>query len=174
VAERRSILLTYRSASANEWELEVDPWAVVVRFGRWYLLCFSHQADAIRTYRVDRILSLEETGQGFPAPDLPDPVVTLEEHLGTGREFGTRVVFDVPPDEVAPWIRPPMGRLEPHEAGCVLVGSTSNPAMYAEEWLSRLPLVFHVEGGRELRAAVAAVAIRLTAALPRVPSPHER
>jgi hypothetical protein len=59
-----------------------------------------------------------------------------------------------------------MGRLEPSGAGCVLVGSTSNPAMYAQEWLARLPFGFRVEGGPELRAAVAALASRFAAALP--------
>jgi hypothetical protein len=47
----------------------------------------------------------------------------------------------------------------------VLTGTTSNPAMYAGEWLAAIPIAFHVEGGPELRAAVAAAAARLTAAL---------
>jgi hypothetical protein len=58
-----------------------------------------------------------------------------------------------------------MGRLEPAPGGCVLAGSTSNPAMYAQEWLTTVPFAFHVTGGRELRAAVATIATRLTAAL---------
>jgi hypothetical protein len=58
-----------------------------------------------------------------------------------------------------------MGRLEPSEDGCVLVGSTSNPAMYAQEWLARVPFAFRVEGGQELRAAVATLASRCAAAL---------
>jgi len=43
-AARRRVLVTYRSESGNEWAAEVDPWAVVVRHGRWYLLCHSHRA----------------------------------------------------------------------------------------------------------------------------------
>ena len=38
----------------------------------------------------------------------------------------------------------------------MLVGSTSNPAMYAGEWLANVPHDFRVEEGPELRAAVAA------------------
>jgi hypothetical protein len=53
--------------------------------------------------------------------------------------------------------------------GVVLVGTTSNPAMYAGEWLAAIPIRFQVEGGPELRAAVAAVAERLTAALGAAP-----
>jgi predicted DNA-binding transcriptional regulator YafY len=164
VAARRRVLVTYRSESGSEWDAEVDPWAVVVRYGRWYLLCHSHRADAIRTYRLDRVRAVRQTTHEFDPPDGLDPVAVLEENLGAGWEFPTRVVFDAPLADVAPWIRPPMGRLEPAGEGCVLVGSTSNPAMYAQEWLPNVPYAFRVEGGPELRAAVAAVAARFIAA----------
>jgi predicted DNA-binding transcriptional regulator YafY len=156
------VVITYRGESGNEWEGEVDPWAVVVRFGRWYLLCHSHRTDAVRTYRVDRVSGVEQTARHFEPPEGLDPVAALEEHLGTGWEYPTRVVFDAAPDDVAPWIHPPMGRLEPlGDGGCALVGSTRNPAMYAQEWLANVPLPFHVDGGPELRAAVEALASRL-------------
>jgi hypothetical protein len=75
------------------------------------------------------------------------------------------VVFDAPLAEVAPWIRATMGRLEAHGTGCVLVGSTSNPSMYAQEWLATVPFDFRVEGGDELQAAVARVAARFGKAI---------
>ncbi|GGX76877.1 helix-turn-helix transcriptional regulator [Streptomyces fructofermentans] len=164
-AERRRVLITYRSGSGNEWEAEVDPWAVVVRHGRWYLLCHSHRADAVRTYRIDRVRAVRQTAHGFEMPEGLDPVAALEENLGKGWEFATRVAFEAPMADVAQWIRPPMGRLEPSGDGCVLVGSTRNPTMYAQEWLAQLPFAFRVEGGQELRAAVEALARRFTAAV---------
>jgi predicted DNA-binding transcriptional regulator YafY len=170
VAARRRLEITYRSESGNEWQGEVDPWAVVVRFGRWYVLCHSHRADAIRTYRVDRVRAIRQTAYEFEPPDGLDPVAALEEHLGTGWEFPSRVVFDAPLADVAPWIRAPMGRLEPSGDGCVLVGSTSNPAMYAQEWLANVPFAFRVDGGQELRAAVASLALRFAAAVSDQPS----
>lgn len=166
VAARRRVVVTYRSEAGNTWEAEVDPWAVVVRHGRWYLLCHAHRADAVRTYRVDRVLAVEQQDAAFePPPDL-DAVAALEENLGTGWEYPTRVVVHAPLDEVTPWVRSPMGRLEAAGDRCVLEGSTSNPRMYAAEWLAALPFDFEVEGGPELREAVAAVAVRLMAAVP--------
>lgn len=165
VSDRRRVLVAYRSDAGNTWDEEVDPWAVVVRFGRWYLLCHSHRADAVRTYRVDRVQRVEETRYRFEPPDGLDAVVALEVSLGTGWSFPTHVLFDAPFDEVAPWIRPPMGRLEACGTGCELVGSTDNPGMYAQEWLARVPFGFRVQGGPELRAATAAVANRFAAAL---------
>jgi predicted DNA-binding transcriptional regulator YafY len=165
VASKRRVRLEYRSESGSEWEAEVDPWAVVVRHGRWYLLCHSYHVGAVRSYRVDRVRAVEHTQHSFSPPDGLDPVAALEENLGAGREFPARVVFTAPSAEVAPWIRPPMGRLQSHASGCVLVGSTSNPAMYAQEWLAAIPFDFHVESGPELRAAVAALASRCAAAV---------
>ncbi|MGA4837638.1 helix-turn-helix transcriptional regulator [Streptomyces sp. G45] len=164
-AARRSVRVAYRSEAGREAEREVDPWAVVIRQGRWYLLCRSHRTGAIRTYRVDRIGAVHQTDRAFDPPDGLDPVAALEENLGSGWEFRTRVVFDAPLSEVAPWVRPPMGRLEALGDGCVLVGTTGTPDMYAEKWLARMPFGFRVEGGPELRAAVAAVGARFTAAV---------
>jgi predicted DNA-binding transcriptional regulator YafY len=171
IAARRRVLVGYQSESGSEWEAEVDPWAVVARHGRWYLLCHSHRVGAIRTYRIDRVRAVQQTAHPFEPPDGLDPVAAVEENLGTGWEFSARVVFHAPRDEVAPWIRPPMGRLEPSGDGCVLVGSTRNPAMYAQEWLASVPFAFRVDGGPELRDAVAAVASRFAAALAGQPPP---
>lgn len=165
VAARRRVVIGYRSESGREWDGEVDPWAVVVRHGRWYLLCHSHRAGGIRTYRLDRVRAVEQTSHPFEPPEGLDPVGALEENLGSGWEYAARVVFDAPPDELARWVGQPMGRLESYGEGSLLVGTTSNPAMYAQEWLARIPVDFRVEGGPELRAAVATLATRMTAAV---------
>jgi predicted DNA-binding transcriptional regulator YafY len=167
IAAQRRVSIGYRSHSGKQWAEDVDPWAVVVRHGRWYLLCHSHRARAVRAYRIDRIRSVAGGGEQFRVPADLDYVDLLEQHLGAGWEFETKVVFDAPCDQVARYVRPPMGRLCRSDDGarCVLTGTTSNPAMYAGEWLAAIPIPFHVEGGPELRAAVSAVAARLAAAL---------
>jgi predicted DNA-binding transcriptional regulator YafY len=168
VADRECVSVTYRAESGDEWDSEVDPWAVVVRYGRWYLLCRSHRADAIRTYRVDRIHGVRKMARAFAPPEDLDPVAALEANLGAGWKYATRVVFDAPSAKVAPWVRPPMGRLEPEgENRCVLTGSTGNPSMYAQEWLAAVPFDFVVEGGPELLAAADRVAERFRKATAR-------
>jgi predicted DNA-binding transcriptional regulator YafY len=167
VSGQRRVSIGYRSQSGRQWTEDVDPWAVVVRHGRWYLLCHSHRASAVRAYRIDRVQSVAGRGEQFRTPRDLDYVDLLEQNLGTGWEFEVKVTFDAPRDEVARYVSPPMGRLACIDDGarCVLTGSTSNPAMYAGEWLAAIPIAFLVEGGPELRAAVAAVTARLAAAL---------
>lgn len=176
VAAQCRVSIGYRSEAGRQWAEDVDPWAVVVRHGRWYLLCHSHRAGAVRAYRIDRIESVAAGGEQFRAPADLDFADLLEQHLGTGWEFETKVVFDAACDEVAQFIRPPMGRLSPLGDGarCVLAGTTSNPAMYAGEWLAAIPVPFHIEGGPELRAAVAALSSRLTDALAVPPDNEHR
>ncbi len=167
VAAQRQARLSYRTASGTALDTEVDPWAVIVRFGRWYLLCLAHYADSVRTFRIDRITAFQTLDGRFQPPAGLDPLALLEQHLGTSWEYPTRVIFEAAHAAVAPYVSGPMGRLEPIDDGarCRLTGSTSNPAMYAGEWLSAMPFEFRVEGGEELRLAVAEVARRMTAAI---------
>jgi hypothetical protein len=106
----------------------------------------------------------------FGTPGLLQPAVT-QRHIETEVAKCVGGVSDAPYDEVARYVRPPMGRLNRTGDGerCVLTGTTSNPAMYAGKWQAAIPIRFHVAGGPELRAAVAAVTERLTAALGEAP-----
>ncbi len=165
IDRRCRVRLGYRTAGGTEATFEVDPWAVVVRFGRWYLLCFAHGPDAVRTLRVDRIADLTELDAAFVPPAELDPVALLEQHLGSSWTYPTRVVFDAPLEAVRPYVPAAMGRLEALDGGarCVLVGSTDNPEMYACERLAAIPFPMRVDG-EELRQAVAALARRMAAA----------
>lgn len=166
VAAQRQVRIGYRTAAGNARTFEVDPWSVVVRYGRWYLLCRSHHADALRTFRIDRVTEVVQLEDGFEVPADLDPAKELEANLGRGWEHDTHVVFDAPIDEVRPWIRPTLGDLRALPDGrCELVGSTNNAAAYAGEWLAHVPIPFSVVGGPELRDAVRVVAERLARAV---------
>ncbi|MGH3406444.1 MAG: helix-turn-helix transcriptional regulator, partial [Streptosporangiaceae bacterium] len=91
VAAQRQVSISYRSESGRQWAENIDPWAVVVRHGRWYLLCQSHRARAVRAYRIDRIQAVTEGGEPFRAPDNLDFADVLEQHLGAGWQFEARV-----------------------------------------------------------------------------------
>jgi predicted DNA-binding transcriptional regulator YafY len=163
-ADCRRVRLAYRSEAGSQWEVEVEPWAVVVRHGRWYLLCFSIPAAATRAYRIDRVRGVEVLDGGFSPPAEIDPVGLLEEHLGVGWEYDVEVVIDAPVDAVAGCLPRVMGRLEPLDAGTSrLVGSTSNPVWYAEQ-LAAVPASFRVVRCPEVRAAARALGHRLLAA----------
>jgi predicted DNA-binding transcriptional regulator YafY len=159
-SNRRRVRLGYRSEAGSEWVTEVDPWAVVVRHGRWYLLCWSHGTNAQRAYRIDRVREVTELDHTFTPPADLDPVVELEEHLGTGWEYEVEVVIDAPVDTVRRCLSRAVGRAEPIDAGVTrLLGSTSNPVWYAEQ-LATLPAPYRIVRCPEVRAAARALGER--------------
>jgi len=163
-ADGREARIDYRTEAGRELVLEVQPWAVVVRHSRWYLLCHSLTSDATRAYRIDRIRRVSLLAGTFtPPPDL-DPAAALVRHLGEGWDFPVAVVVEAPAERVVRCIPTTMGRVEPvTDETCRLVGSTSNPQSYAAD-LATLPGPFRVEQGDEVRAAVRALGERLLAA----------
>ena len=163
-ARGRRVRLGYRTEAGPERVFEVDPWAVVVRHGRWYLLCWSHTSGARRAYRIDRVRDVAVLDAAFSPPADLDPVAMLEEHLSVGWEYQTEVLIGSPAEPLSRWLPRPLGRLEPvDDATCRLVGTTSNPIWYAEQ-LAVVPGIARVVGGPELRSAVRTLGERLVAA----------
>ena len=171
-SSRRQVRLGYRSAAGSEWVIEVDPWAVVVRHGRWYLLCRSHAADARRAYRIDRVRDVVMLDGTFSPPADLDPVAVLEEHLAVGWEYEVEVVIEAPAETVARCVPRSIGRLEPLDAETSrLIGSTSNPFWYAQQ-LASIPAAYRIVQCPELQDAARVLGQRLLAAVPyRPPTP---
>lgn len=164
-ADHRVVTVGYRSEAGREWDAVVEPWAVVVRHGRWYLLCRATDRDAVRTYRVDRIRSATVGTDSFPPPADLDPVEALEAHLGTGWDYPTEVLISGPLALCRGYLPRTLGQLTEVDEGTTrLTGSTSNNYGYAEA-LVRLPVPYRVVKGPELRAAVRELGERMLAAV---------
>jgi predicted DNA-binding transcriptional regulator YafY len=161
---RRRVRLDYRSEAGAEWVTQVDPWAVVVRHGRWYLLCHSHSADAPRAYRIDRVRELEVLDEFCSPPAILDPVATLEDFLGTGWDYEVEIIIDAPIGNVGYRLHRTLGRLEPIDGQTTrLVGSTGNPMWYAEQ-LTVISAPFRIVRCPELQEAARTIGQRLLAA----------
>ncbi|GAA1597268.1 MULTISPECIES: helix-turn-helix transcriptional regulator [Kribbella] len=159
----RRVTIQYRRHQ-SEFPMEVDPWAVVVRRGRWYLLCWSHAKDAQRVLRVDKITRVEPQPADFTAPVDLDPLAMVEEHLAMGWKYPIEVEIDAPREDAACWIARSMGRLEPiDDTHTRLLASTDDPDWYATQ-LTAIQAPYRILAGPELQAASHALAQRLLAA----------
>jgi predicted DNA-binding transcriptional regulator YafY len=160
-AAGQRVRVRYGHEGAREWEMEIDPWAVVVRHRRWYLLCWSHGKRARRVLRVDRVHSVEVLPQRFEAPPDLDALAAVEEQLSMGWKYDVEVVIDAPFDTCRHWLPRSLGRLEAiDEVTTRLVATTDEPEWFAAE-LAVLPMPFRLVGSPELRAAMLAVGQRL-------------
>jgi predicted DNA-binding transcriptional regulator YafY len=160
-SNHRRVRLGYRSEAGSEWLTEVDPWAVVVRHGRWYLLCRSVAKDALRAYRIDRVRSVELLDDTFSPPAELDPIALLEANLAVGWGYDVEIVIDAPADKLARCVPRALGRLEPLDTATTrLVGSTDNPRWYAER-LVVIPAPYRIVQCPELQSAARRLGQRL-------------
>jgi predicted DNA-binding transcriptional regulator YafY len=156
--------LTY-GEPGRAWDLEVDPWAVVVRHRRWYLLCWSHAKHARRVLRIDRVRGVVALEQRFDPPADLDTLAAVEEQLSQGWRYQAEVLIEASLEECEHWLPRSFGRLEQVEPATTrLVATTDEPEWYVAQ-LAELPMRFHVVGGPELRSATLALAHRLAAAV---------
>jgi predicted DNA-binding transcriptional regulator YafY len=157
----RCLRLGYRMGRDADLVLEVDPWAVVLRHSRWYLLCWSHAKQARRVLRVDRIIAAEALPGTFTPPQRLDALRALEEHLSQGWTHEVDVLIDATVEQASRWLPRSLGHLEPGGAGRTrLRATTDDPAWYARQ-LAAIPVPFRVAGSPEIQRAMAALAQRL-------------
>src|SRR5580692_3114431 len=67
VIRQRKVRLTYTNSARVRSERLIDPWGLVDKDETWYLIAGTEQGQ--RTFRVDRILEAEPTGQPAARPD---------------------------------------------------------------------------------------------------------
>lgn len=157
----RRLRLVYRMGEAADRVMEVNPWAVVLRHSRWYLLGWSHTKQARRVLRVDRIAHVEVLLDTFTPPQELDALRTLEEHLSQGWTHPVDVLVDATVEETSRWVPRSLGHLEPDEEGRArLRATTDDPDWYARQ-LAAIPAPFRVIGSPQLQRATAALGQRL-------------
>jgi len=69
VRELRRVDMVYRSSTFPEpRSRKIDPYALVHRWGWWYMIGYCHLREATRSFRVDRILELTLLSEVFQYP----------------------------------------------------------------------------------------------------------
>ena len=71
---RRRVRLGYRSWRGERTDRELDPYGLVFHSRRWYVTGHDHRSGEVRTFRVDRVLTVEPLPESFEDPGEFDPV----------------------------------------------------------------------------------------------------
>ena len=69
IRERRRVMMVYRSQGQPEFtRREVAPYALVLRWGWWYVVGHCYLRSGLRSFRVDRVAELTLLDQTFQVP----------------------------------------------------------------------------------------------------------
>jgi predicted DNA-binding transcriptional regulator YafY len=122
VREHRTSTLQYRSGSNPAAESrDVDPYALVHRWGWWYVIAFCHLRQELRSFRVDRIEGLQLTSRMFQMPDDFNVQAYLDQEWTGQPQVRVRMQFEPGAREIALYNRSYWEELEEREDGSVVV-----------------------------------------------------
>jgi predicted DNA-binding transcriptional regulator YafY len=86
--EHRRVRMTYHSLGQPEpRQRDIDPYALVHRWGWWYAIGYCHLRRGLRTFRVDRIQQLALLDATFEPPDFD-----LQAYLSSEPQAQPRVI----------------------------------------------------------------------------------
>jgi predicted DNA-binding transcriptional regulator YafY len=158
-------LFSYRAHDGRGSERRVEPHRLVATDRRWYLVAFDLDREDWRTFRVDRVSSLKVPGHTFVPRPLSDPARMVAEGISTAHYTHTAVVVvKAPLEEVAPIIAPHVGVLAAEGAATTLLELGMDDFEWLAGYLIGLGLDFEVREPAALRAYMATLGARLSAA----------
>ncbi|MEW6241649.1 MAG: YafY family protein [Chloroflexota bacterium] len=139
IRERRSVSMKYQSSQVpHPTERELDPYALVHRWGWWYAIGFCHVHREVRTFRVDRIAEIALLDTAFtPLPDF-DLQDFLKNDLQTQPQIIARLRFDSASAHVVAGNQSYWQTVEPQADGSVEVTFTA-PTL---EWAASTTLAY--------------------------------
>ncbi len=103
IAKRRKVRIDYYSLTRNKTARRtIRPYLLTKSLGYWYLSGYCELRKDLRTFKFERILSVEPLGQSFPAPEDLDVKRFQKRFLRLEGRNKVEIYFA---PRVAPWIK---------------------------------------------------------------------
>ncbi len=146
------LLLSYRRDSQTSTR-RVDPYGVVSHDGGWYLVGYCHLREAIRVFRLDRVVDAALTTGTYSVPPNFDSLEYLIHSFAVIPDRWTvEVLLKTTPEQAKAKIPPGLGLLQPEEGG-VLLHTEINDLDWMARYLVGIGFPVVVYQPPELRAA---------------------
>jgi len=139
-----------------------DPYGLVFSHTRWYAVGMCRLRMALRSFRLDRISDVMETGEVFDKPDNFDAAAQLQHAMATlPRPLPVQVLLHTDLACATREVGRYIGPLTAVEGGVRLQTTTTSYSWFAR-LLASFTFDFTIESPEELREAVRSEAQRLT------------
>ena len=154
IQARQCVRITYRSESEELTRRVVEPYGLVGRRGRWYLVGYCRLRKDYRTFRLDRMRKTLPLEERFQKDERFDFRTYAAAYLENNRyKWQMRVVFDAELARVRKRVPASYGTLTRVEGGVAFDWSTDD-LDYGARYLMGLRLPFVVKEPTELKEAL--------------------
>lgn len=158
---RRRVQMRYRSEQGHDTDRLFDPYGLAHRQGRWYVVGWCGLRECLRSFRVDRVVSVEITEARFERPEDFDALVHIVQSIAAlPRQYHFTVLLRTDFATAQNEILGSFGLLEPCEQGIMLRGSADNLDWVVGQ-LAQYPFDFVIQEPRELKDALKSHVARL-------------
>lgn len=165
--DNRCVAFNYHSPEQAMMARTIDPYGVVFRQGRWYVIGFCHLRQAMRSFRLDRIDTVRAKAETFQRPPGFDPGDFLQDSLSSwGQDHEVSVLLHTDRQTLlasGAFMPECSGQFDIHEDGLLMNTRTDSLEWFAG-WLAQLPVRFTVLAPAELKEALRQRAQQLMAA----------
>jgi predicted DNA-binding transcriptional regulator YafY len=151
------VRLRYRSRPGEETEREFDAYGLAYRSGCWYVVGWCHLRRGLRSFRLDRVMSVRPGERRFSRPEGFDALAHVTVSVAMlKRAFSVEVLLMTDLQTAQRELFPAAGVLEWTGDGVLLRGEVDSLPWFARE-LARLPFAFAIRRPASLRRALRAV-----------------
>ncbi len=160
VRQCQPVFLRYRAWDGEETERRFDPYGIVFNEGYWYTSGYCHLRQDLRTFRLDRMVSLEPAEGAFERPaDFDVLGYVLTSLASMPGSYSVEVVMETSIEYARQVIPLATGKLEETESGVILRRSATQLEWIANFLLS-LDFPVRVLQPPELRAILSDIAAK--------------
>ena len=157
VQRRWRVQIRYRS-HREETERGVDPYGLVLHWNHWYMVGWCHLRQAVRVFRVDRIMSALIEESTFERPEEFDSLQYVLESLATAPwGFAVEALLKTTLED-ARWRIPPGSAVLEETDGGVVMRAHVERLDYMARWLLAFGCPLVIRHPQELRDALRQVA----------------
>jgi predicted DNA-binding transcriptional regulator YafY len=136
IQKEQRVFLRYLTFNGEESARPFDAYGIVYHLGYWYTSGYCHLRNALRTFRIDRIMTIEDMNQFFQRPSKFDTLQHVLTTLATmSGAYKVEIVLHATIAQVHQVLAPTAGTLEETEAGIIWRRET-----YELDWIAQLLL----------------------------------
>jgi predicted DNA-binding transcriptional regulator YafY len=118
---QQRVSMCYQAWNAGQTERIIDPYGVVFYDGRWFVVGYCHLRDALRMFRLDRVVNVSVCDEPFERPDQFDCLQFVVQSLAEAPgAWYVEVVLETTMAVAREHVPAAMAMLEEHDDGVLL------------------------------------------------------